>query len=35
MPADRLLGTLLRSLQTFTEQQDTPRYVFEPDETAL
>jgi len=26
MPADRLLGTLLRSLQTYTDQQDTPRY---------
>ena len=25
MPADRLLGTLLRSLQTYTDQQDTPR----------
>jgi hypothetical protein len=27
MPADRLLGTLLRSLQTYTEQQDTPRLL--------
>lgn len=27
MPADRLLSTLLRSLQTYTDQQDTPRYV--------
>lgn len=26
MPADRLLETLLRSLQTWTDQQDTPRY---------
>lgn len=25
MPADRLLGTLLRALQTYTDQQDTPR----------
>jgi hypothetical protein len=25
MPADRLLGTLLRSLQVYTDQQDTPR----------
>jgi hypothetical protein len=25
MPADRLLGTLLRSLQIYTDQQDTPR----------
>nr|OQO16797.1 hypothetical protein B0A51_14140 [Rachicladosporium sp. CCFEE 5018] len=27
MPADRLLGTLLRSLQTYAEQQDTPRLL--------
>nr|POE79912.1 peroxisomal membrane protein pex17 [Quercus suber] len=27
MPADRLLGTLLRSLQTYTDQQDTPRQL--------
>ncbi|KAK5174538.1 uncharacterized protein LTR77_001618 [Saxophila tyrrhenica] len=27
MPADRLLGTLLRSLQTYTDQQDTPRLL--------
>lgn len=27
MPADRLLSTLLRSLQTYTDQQDTPRYA--------
>ncbi|TKA65167.1 hypothetical protein B0A55_09667 [Friedmanniomyces simplex] len=27
MPADRLLGTLLRSLQSYTEQQDTPRLL--------
>ncbi|EON68328.1 hypothetical protein W97_07586 [Coniosporium apollinis CBS 100218] len=27
MPADRLLGTLLRSLQTYTDQQDTPRVL--------
>ncbi|KAF2721658.1 hypothetical protein K431DRAFT_346092 [Polychaeton citri CBS 116435] len=27
MPADRLLATLLRSLQTYTEQQDTPRLL--------
>ena len=27
MPADRLLQTLLRSLQTYTDQQDTPRLV--------
>jgi len=27
MPVDRLLSTLLRSLQTYTDQQDTPRYV--------
>jgi hypothetical protein len=25
MPVDRLLATLLRSLQTYTDQQDTPR----------
>lgn len=25
MPADRLLATLLRSLQTYSNQQDTPR----------
>ena len=25
MPGDRLLGTLLRSLQTYTDEQDTPR----------
>ena len=25
MPADRLLGTLLKALQTYTAQQDTPR----------
>ncbi|EME45294.1 hypothetical protein DOTSEDRAFT_71108 [Dothistroma septosporum NZE10] len=25
MPADRLLGTLLRALQTYAEQEDTPR----------
>lgn len=25
--ADRLLSTLLRSLQTYTDQQDTPRYA--------
>jgi hypothetical protein len=28
MPVDRLLATLLRSLQTYTDQQDTPRFVF-------
>ncbi|KAF2875067.1 hypothetical protein BDV95DRAFT_486025 [Massariosphaeria phaeospora] len=27
MPADRLLSTLLRSLQTYTDQQDTPRIL--------
>ncbi|KAI9698107.1 MAG: hypothetical protein M1820_007615 [Bogoriella megaspora] len=27
MPADRLLGTLLRSLQSYTDQQDTPRLL--------
>jgi hypothetical protein len=27
MPVDRLLATLLRSLQTYTDQQDTPRSV--------
>lgn len=27
MPADRLLGTLIRSLQTYTDQQDTPRLL--------
>lgn len=27
MPVDRLLTTLLRSLQTYTDQQDTPRYA--------
>ncbi|KAK0780016.1 hypothetical protein LTR91_020690 [Friedmanniomyces endolithicus] len=27
MPSDRLLGTLLRSLQSYTEQQDTPRLL--------
>ncbi|KAF2714749.1 hypothetical protein K504DRAFT_366030 [Pleomassaria siparia CBS 279.74] len=27
MPADRLLSTLLRSLQTWTDQQDTPRIL--------
>lgn len=27
MPGDRLLGTLLRSLQTYTDQQDTPRLL--------
>ncbi|KAF2456522.1 hypothetical protein BDY21DRAFT_322876 [Lineolata rhizophorae] len=27
MPADRLLGTLLRSLQTYSDQQDTPRLL--------
>ncbi|WPG98917.1 Hypothetical protein R9X50_00171700 [Acrodontium crateriforme] len=27
MPADRLLGTLLRSLRTYTDQQDTPRLL--------
>ncbi|KAF2497571.1 hypothetical protein BU16DRAFT_482646, partial [Lophium mytilinum] len=27
MPADRLLSTLLRSLQTYTDQQDTPRLL--------
>ncbi|KAF2144126.1 uncharacterized protein K452DRAFT_246312, partial [Aplosporella prunicola CBS 121167] len=27
MPADRLLGTLLRSLQTYADQQDTPRLL--------
>ena len=27
MPVDRLLSTLLRSLQTYTDQQDTPRYA--------
>ncbi|KAF1983092.1 putative peroxisomal membrane protein Pex17 [Aulographum hederae CBS 113979] len=27
MPADRLLGILLRSLQTYTEHQDTPRLL--------
>ena len=27
MPADRLLSTLLRSLQTYTDQQDTPRFA--------
>ncbi|PSN74667.1 hypothetical protein BS50DRAFT_480896 [Corynespora cassiicola Philippines] len=27
MPADRLLSTLLRSLQTWTDQQDTPRLL--------
>jgi hypothetical protein len=27
MSADRLLGTLLRSLQTYTDQQDTPRIL--------
>ncbi|KAF2277800.1 uncharacterized protein EI97DRAFT_374293 [Westerdykella ornata] len=27
MPADRLLATLLRSLQTYTDQQDTPRIL--------
>jgi hypothetical protein len=27
MSADRLLGTLLRSLQTYTDQQDTPRFL--------
>jgi hypothetical protein len=26
MPGDRMLGTLLRALQTYTEQEDTPRY---------
>lgn len=30
MPADRLLSTLLRSLQTYTDQQDTPRYACPP-----
>lgn len=27
MPGDRLLGTLLRALQTYTDQQDTPRLL--------
>ncbi|KAK1076061.1 hypothetical protein LTR33_009279 [Friedmanniomyces endolithicus] len=27
MPSDRLLGTLLRSLHSYTEQQDTPRLL--------
>ena len=27
MVVDRLLSTLLRSLQTYTDQQDTPRYA--------
>jgi hypothetical protein len=27
MPVDQLLSTLLRSLQTWTDQQDTPRYA--------
>ncbi|ORX94292.1 hypothetical protein BCR34DRAFT_608312 [Clohesyomyces aquaticus] len=27
MPADRLLSTLLRTLQTYTDQQDTPRIL--------
>lgn len=26
MPADRLLSTLLRALQVYTDQEDTPRY---------
>lgn len=30
MPSDRLLGTLLRHLQTYTDQQDTPRFVLIP-----
>lgn len=30
MPVDRLLSTLLRSLQTYTDQQDTPRYAPRP-----
>lgn len=30
MPADRLLSTLLRALQVYTDQEDTPRYAPTP-----